>query len=153
MQIVDAQIHLWGTGLPSNQAHWQVTSFTTAEAVALMDEAGVDAAVIHPPGWDPGSTKMAFRAVRDFPGRFAIRGVKDAAVGNVLDGVPVRKRIPGPLVENGRGRHQQDPVLRCGCAARDDQNTDQDRQPEAVSCCLKEVFFDHEDRNRCVISG
>ena len=74
MQIVDAQIHVWGTGLPSNQSHWQVTSFKTAEAVRLMDEAGVDAAVIHPPSWDPGSTEMALAAVRDYPGRFAIMG-------------------------------------------------------------------------------
>jgi predicted TIM-barrel fold metal-dependent hydrolase len=74
MQIVDAQIHLWGTGLPSNLAHRQVTSFTAAEAIAMMDEGGVDAAVIHPPGWDPGSTEMAFAAVRNYPGRFAIMG-------------------------------------------------------------------------------
>src|SRR5437867_11210850 len=74
MRIVDAQIHLWGSGLPSNMAHRQVTSFTTEEAVGLMDEGGVDAAVIHPPGWDPKSTEMAFKAVRDFPGRFAILG-------------------------------------------------------------------------------
>src|SRR5712692_7475192 len=74
MRIVDAQIHLWGRGLPSNMAHRQVTSFTTEEAVGLMDEGGVDAAVIHPPGWDPNSTEMAFKAVRDFPGRFAILG-------------------------------------------------------------------------------
>ncbi len=74
MRIIDAQIHTWGTGLPSNQSHWQVTHFTPAEAVALMDEGGVDAAVIHPPGWDPGSSEMAFAAVRDYPGRFAIMG-------------------------------------------------------------------------------
>src|SRR5712692_4556770 len=74
MRIVDAQIHLWGRGLPSNMAHRQVTSFTTEEAVGLMDEGGVDAAVIHPPGWDPNATEMAFKAVRDFPGRFAILG-------------------------------------------------------------------------------
>ena len=74
MRIVDAQIHLWGSGLPSNMAHRQVTSFTTEEALGLMDEGGVDAAVIHPPGWDPNSTEMAFKAVRDFPGRFAILG-------------------------------------------------------------------------------
>jgi predicted TIM-barrel fold metal-dependent hydrolase len=74
MQIVDAQIHVWGSGLPSNMAHRQVTAFTTEEAVALMDEGGVDAAVIHPPGWDPGSTEMAFAAVRNYPGRFAIMG-------------------------------------------------------------------------------
>jgi len=74
MQIVDAQIHTWGSGLPSNMSHGQVTHFTPEEAIALMDEAGVDAAIIHPPGWDPNSTEMAFRAVRDHPGRFAIMG-------------------------------------------------------------------------------
>ena len=74
MQIVDAQIHLWGTGLPSNLSHRQVTHFTAEEAVVLMDEGGVDAAVIHPPGWDPNSTDMAFKAVQDYPGRFAIMG-------------------------------------------------------------------------------
>src|SRR5262244_1483057 len=74
MQTIDAQIHLWATGLPSNQSHWQVTHFTAEEAIVLMDEGGVDAAVIHPPEWDPGSTQLAFKAVRDYPGRFAIMG-------------------------------------------------------------------------------
>jgi hypothetical protein len=36
MQIVDAQIHVWGSGLPSNLAHRQVTAFTTEEAIGLM---------------------------------------------------------------------------------------------------------------------
>lgn len=74
MPIVDAQIHTWGTGLPSNLSHWQTTHFTPEEAIALMDAGGVDAAVVHPPGWDPNSTDMAFKAVRDYPGRFAIMG-------------------------------------------------------------------------------
>ncbi|MGC1411241.1 MAG: amidohydrolase family protein [Acetobacteraceae bacterium] len=74
MQIVDAQIHLWGTGLPSNLSHRQVTHFTPEEAIVLMDEAGVAAAVIHPPGWDPGSTDMALAALQNYPGRFAIMG-------------------------------------------------------------------------------
>jgi predicted TIM-barrel fold metal-dependent hydrolase len=74
MQIIDAQIHLWGTGLPSNLSHRQVTHFTPEEAIPLMDEGGVDGAVIHPPGWDPNSTEMAFAAVRNYPGRFAILG-------------------------------------------------------------------------------
>ena len=39
MQIVDAQIHVWGGGLPSNLAHRQVTAFPTEEAVGLMDGA------------------------------------------------------------------------------------------------------------------
>ena len=74
MQIVDAQIHLWGRGLPSNPSHWQVTHFTPAEAIGLMDAGGIDAAVIHPPGWDPNSHAIALQAVGDYPGRFAIMG-------------------------------------------------------------------------------
>lgn len=74
MQIVDAQIHLWGAGLPSNAAHRQTTAFTAEEAIGLMDEAGVDAAVVHPPSWDPNSTALALKAVQDYPGRFAIMG-------------------------------------------------------------------------------
>lgn len=74
MRIVDAQIHLWGSGLPHNLAHRQVTSFSASEAIAMMDEAGVHAAVIHPPPWDPAATQLALAAVRDHPGRFAILG-------------------------------------------------------------------------------
>ena len=74
MQIIDAQIHLWASGLPNYPSHWQVTHFTAEEAIVLMDEGGVDAAVIHPPDWDPGATELAFKAVRDYPGRFAIMG-------------------------------------------------------------------------------
>ena len=91
MRIVDAQIHLWGSGLPSNLAHRQVTSFTTAEAIRLMDEGGVDAAVIHPPPWDPNATQMAFDAVRDHPGRFAILG-----------SIPLDKADSRRLVEHWR---------------------------------------------------
>jgi predicted TIM-barrel fold metal-dependent hydrolase len=89
VQIVDAQIHTWGSGLPSNLSHRQVTHFTPEEAIVLMDEGGVDAAVIHPPGWDPNSTAMAFKAVRDYPGRFAIMGAVP------LDDPASRERIAG----------------------------------------------------------
>jgi len=39
-----------------------------------MDEAGVAAAVIHPPGWDPDSPALALEAVRQHPDRLAILG-------------------------------------------------------------------------------
>ena len=74
MQIVDAQIHIWATGLPNNKAHIQETSFTAKQAIALMDEAGVHAAIIHPPSWDPKSHELALAAVNDYPNRFAIMG-------------------------------------------------------------------------------
>ncbi len=89
MPIIDAQIHLWATGLPSNLSHRQVTHFTAEEAIPLMDEGGVDAAVIHPPGWDPKSTDLAFAAVRNYPGRFAIMGSLP------LDRPDTRERIAG----------------------------------------------------------
>ena len=40
----------------------------------MMDEGGVHAAVINPPSWDPNSVDLAFNAVKDYPGRFAIMG-------------------------------------------------------------------------------
>ena len=40
-----------------------------------MDEAGVDAAVIHPPvSWDPDSNALAEDAARRWPDRFAVLG-------------------------------------------------------------------------------
>jgi predicted TIM-barrel fold metal-dependent hydrolase len=97
MQIVDAQIHTWGTGLPSNQSHIQVTHFTPAEAAALMDAGGVAAAVIHPPGWDPNSTQMALQAVNDYPGRFAIMGALPLERGQSEARIASWRRQPGML--------------------------------------------------------
>ncbi|MCC6628697.1 MAG: amidohydrolase [Chloroflexi bacterium] len=74
MLIVDAQIHLWRHGPPTTPTHRQVTAFTADEALAGMDAAGVDAAIIHPPGWDPTANDLAIAAVRQHPTRFAILG-------------------------------------------------------------------------------
>jgi predicted TIM-barrel fold metal-dependent hydrolase len=97
MQIIDAQIHTWGTGLPSNQSHWQVTHFTPEEAIALMDEGGVDGAVIHPPGWDPNSTPMALEAVKRLPGRFAIMGAVPLDRPESRERIATWRQQPGML--------------------------------------------------------
>ena len=74
MKIVDAQIHIWSKGTPSG-LHRKVSSFTAEEALREMDEAGVHAAVIHPPAsWDPDSNAMAVEAARRYPDRFAVMG-------------------------------------------------------------------------------
>ena len=73
MLIVDSQIHLWGSGKPSG-AHRQVSAFSKDEALKEMAAGGVDAAVIHPPSWDPGSNEIAVEAARQHPDRFAILG-------------------------------------------------------------------------------
>jgi len=110
MRIVDAQIHLWGSGLPSNLAHRQVTSFTAAEAISMMDEAAVDAAVIHPPPWDPDATRMALVAVRDYPGRFAIMAELPLEAADARERLATWRAQPGMLGlryvllgERGRG--------------------------------------------------
>ena len=55
MLVVDAQIHIWTNGKPASRNHRQITDFTADDALKEMDEAGVDAAVIHPPSWDPNA--------------------------------------------------------------------------------------------------
>ena len=97
MQIIDAQIHVWGSGLPSNPSHWQVTSFSTDEAVKMMDEAGVHGAVIHPPSWDPGADEMAFEAVKTYPGRFAIMGALPLDAPDTPDRIKTWRQQPGML--------------------------------------------------------
>jgi len=74
MKIVDAQVHIWSSGTPSGH-HRQVSKFTAEEILAEMDEAGVDAALIHPPAsWDPDSNALAIDAARRYPDRFAVLG-------------------------------------------------------------------------------
>jgi len=73
MRIVDAQVHIWSSGTPSVD-HRPVPVVSAAEMLAAMDEAGVDAAIIHPPGWDPNAPAVAAAAQRAHPDRFAILG-------------------------------------------------------------------------------
>ena len=97
MQIVDAQIHLWGEGLPSNLSHRQVTSFTSQEAIAMMDESGVDAAVIHLVPWDPNCHQVALDAVEKYPGRFAMLGELPPTDPQSKDRVATWLNQPGML--------------------------------------------------------
>ena len=101
MQIVDAQIHLWQTGLPNNLAHRQVPALTATEAIGLMDQGGVDAAVIHPPSWDPGSTELAMAAVRNYPGRFAVMGSLPLDQPGSRAMIARWKNQPGRIAEEG----------------------------------------------------
>lgn len=73
MPIIDAQVHLWrkGTASPPHLTR----PFLVEEAIAEMDKAGVDGAILHPPAsWDPDSNEQAVEAVEAYPKRFAILG-------------------------------------------------------------------------------
>jgi predicted TIM-barrel fold metal-dependent hydrolase len=74
MPVVDAQVHIWGAGPPTVPVHRQLEVYPVEQLLAEMDEAGVDAAIIHPPSWDPSSNELAVEAVRQHPNRFAILG-------------------------------------------------------------------------------
>lgn len=76
MKIVDAQIHIWSqTVTPPTGLHRKVEKFTAEQALKEMDEAGVDAALIHPPySWDPTSNQLALDAAQKYPDRFAVMG-------------------------------------------------------------------------------
>ena len=75
MQVVDAQIHLWSSGKPTNANHRQVPVYSKDDALKEMREGGVDAALIHPPAsWDPNSNELAVEAARAHPDKFAILG-------------------------------------------------------------------------------
>jgi predicted TIM-barrel fold metal-dependent hydrolase len=74
MLIVDAQVHIWSAGPPTNPAHRQVNSYSAEECIRDMDAAGVNACVLHPPGWDPNAGAVSEKAARNYPNRFAILG-------------------------------------------------------------------------------
>jgi predicted TIM-barrel fold metal-dependent hydrolase len=76
MLVIDSQIHIWQNSLPPNPYHRQISSYSYDDALREMDEAGVDAALIHPPAprWDPQANELAIAAVRQHPNRFAILG-------------------------------------------------------------------------------
>ncbi len=77
--IVDAQVHLWKAETPD----WQWVPgrkpqlpepFTIERLVPMMDEAGVDRAVIVPPSWPGDRNDYALEAVKRYPSRFRVMG-------------------------------------------------------------------------------
>ena len=69
MKIIDAQVHIWSqTVTPPSGLHRKVEKFTAEELLQEMDEAGVDAALIHPPrGWDPRFQRERDRSGSEIP--------------------------------------------------------------------------------------
>jgi predicted TIM-barrel fold metal-dependent hydrolase len=77
--IVDAQVHLWKAETPD----WKWVPglkpqlpepFTIERLVPMMDEAGVDRAVIVPPSWPGDRNDYALEAVKRYPNRFRVMG-------------------------------------------------------------------------------
>ena len=74
MPIVDSQIHIWEDARMSPQ-HRQIPTYSMDDALKEMAEAGVDAAVIHPPSTlGEKVNELALEAVRRHPDKFCILG-------------------------------------------------------------------------------
>ncbi len=74
MPIVDSQIHIWEDARMSPQ-HRQIPTYSMDDALKEMAEAGVDAAVIHPPSTLGEKVNvLAVEAVRQHPEKFCILG-------------------------------------------------------------------------------
>ena len=77
--IVDAQVHLWKA--ESEDWKWvpgmkpqMPEPFTIEKLVPLMDQAGVDRAVIVPPSWPGDRNDYGLEAAKRYPNRFAVMG-------------------------------------------------------------------------------
>jgi L-fuconolactonase len=79
MQIVDSQVHTWAASTPERpwsgggEPH-RAVPFSNEELLREMDAAGVDRAVLVPPGWEGSRNDLALAAARAHPDRFAVMG-------------------------------------------------------------------------------
>ena len=106
MLITDAQVHLWEIDRPDrpwpNDGHQRVTpqlpdGFSAEQALAAMDEAGVNRVVIVPPSWIGENNATALEAAAAYPSRFAVLGRVDIRSAQVRDQLKGWLAQPGML--------------------------------------------------------
>jgi predicted TIM-barrel fold metal-dependent hydrolase len=96
MLIVDAQVHIWKSGTPV-AIHRQIPSYTEDDLLKEMDEGGVDAALLHPPCWDPNTNEIAIEAAAKHPDRLAVLGFFDVSRAENRSLIADWKYQPGML--------------------------------------------------------
>jgi predicted TIM-barrel fold metal-dependent hydrolase len=100
--IVDAQVHLWKANTPDrpwlpDRVAQLPEPFLIEQLAPMMDEAGVDRAVIVPPSWEGDRNDYALEAVRRYPARFAVMGRIPVNDPNTAKLLPDWKKQPGML--------------------------------------------------------
>jgi len=80
MIVVDSQVHIWAENTPERpwalgpeRAH-RTTPYTGDEVLRLMNEAGVDRAILVPPSLEGDRNDLCLAAARAHPDRFAVMG-------------------------------------------------------------------------------
>jgi predicted TIM-barrel fold metal-dependent hydrolase len=76
--IIDSQVHIWSAETPerpwfSPTSHL-ANPFGYTDLLVQMEAAGVDRAVLVPPGWEGGRNNLALEGVGKHPDRFAVMG-------------------------------------------------------------------------------
>src|ERR1700682_2437810 len=97
MLIVDSQIDIWENSKMSAH-HRQIPTYSEDDALKEMAEAGVDAAVLHPPSTlGEAMNALAVEAVKHHPDKFCILGNFDLQAPNKEEIVRNWRQRPGML--------------------------------------------------------
>jgi L-fuconolactonase len=100
--ILDAQVHVWKAATPerpwsSNTAHLE-KPFGYQELLAEMNGAGVDGAILIPPGWEGDRIDFALEGAGLYPDKFGVMGripVQDSANARLMEGWKSRRGMLG----------------------------------------------------------
>ena len=119
--IVDAQVHLWKA--ESEDWKWvpgrkpQLPEpFSIEKLMSLMDEAGIDRAVIVPPSWPGDRNDYGLEAARRYPNRFAVMGRLSLQNPESVALLPKWKEQPGMLGVRLTFMREQSALLASGAA-------------------------------------
>lgn len=114
MRIVDSQIHIWGAHTPERpwprfgfEHNHGADDYLTPHVLALMDSAGVDAAILVPPAWEGDRNDLCLAAAQKHPHRFAVMGRMDVSDRSNTKLLATWRQTPGMLglrVTFSRGR-------------------------------------------------
>jgi len=119
--IVDAQVHLWKA--ESEDWKWvpgrkpQLPEpFSIEKLMSLMDEAGIDRAVIVPPSWPGDRNDYGLEAAKRYPNRFAVMGRLSLQNPESAKLLPKWKEQPGMLGVRLTFMREQSALLTSGAA-------------------------------------
>lgn len=102
MFIADSQVHIWAASTPERpwpmryEPHRPVP-YSAEDLLRDMDAAGVQRAVIVPPGWEGERNDLASAAAQRYPGRFGVMGRIDAEATDAREQVRTWRSQPGML--------------------------------------------------------
>jgi predicted TIM-barrel fold metal-dependent hydrolase len=104
LQIIDSQVHIWAADSPERpwapnmEGRAHLAEPLTAEALlTMMDEAGVDAAILVPPSLEGDRNDLCLAAAQRFPDRFAVMGRLDFTKPEAHAALPAWREQQGML--------------------------------------------------------